>query len=141
MISTSLIWIITLFVSNCSLNVGFSQNVRPRQVSQDIAGCSNRLIIGASSTSSSNELCRASFLRDAVAFLCIAAPPANAADTDVAKKGTKEDPKFQACLGLCMYDCTKAKGMEQKSRAECLPECKQKCATTKQQLLLGSPKA
>jgi hypothetical protein len=37
-----------------------------------------------------------------------------------------------------MYDCTKPK-VESKSRAECLPECKTKCATTKQQLMLGTP--
>ena len=54
-------------------------------------------------------------------------------------KGTKEDPAFQACLSQCMYDCTKPKGVEQKTRSECLPECKQQCATTKSQLLRGEP--
>jgi hypothetical protein len=54
-------------------------------------------------------------------------------------KGTKEDPAFQACLSQCMYDCTKPKGQEQKTRSECLPECKQKCATNKSQLLRGEP--
>jgi hypothetical protein len=53
--------------------------------------------------------------------------------------GTKQDPKYEACLSQCMYDCTKPKGMEQKSRAVCLPECKAQCATTKQQLMLGTP--
>jgi hypothetical protein len=38
-----------------------------------------------------------------------------------------------------MYECTKPKGIEQRSRAECLPECRQKCATTKEQLLKGNP--
>jgi hypothetical protein len=54
-------------------------------------------------------------------------------------KGTKEDPAFQACLSQCMYDCTKPKGSEQKSRSECLPECKQQCATNKSQLMRGEP--
>jgi len=56
-------------------------------------------------------------------------------------KGTKKDPNFEACLSTCMYECTKPKGVEQKSRKECLPECKAKCATNKTQLLLGDPKA
>ena len=54
-------------------------------------------------------------------------------------KGTKDDPKFQACMSKCVFECTKPKGEEQKSRSECLPECKTKCATTKEQLLLGRP--
>ena len=29
--------------------------------------------------------------------------------------------------------------MEQRSRAECIPECKSKCATTKEQLMKGTP--
>jgi hypothetical protein len=67
--------------------------------------------------------------------------PAQAKDINPAIKGTKEDPKYQACLSTCMYDCTKPKGDEQKSRSECLPECKKKCATTKAQLMTGAPKA
>eukprot|EP00533_Pseudo-nitzschia_delicatissima_P014917 CAMPEP_0197270300 /NCGR_PEP_ID=MMETSP1432-20130617/6950_1 /TAXON_ID=44447 /ORGANISM="Pseudo-nitzschia delicatissima, Strain UNC1205" /LENGTH=72 /DNA_ID=CAMNT_0042735581 /DNA_START=144 /DNA_END=362 /DNA_ORIENTATION=- len=46
-------------------------------------------------------------------------------------KGSKNDPDVQAKLSLCMYECTKPKGAEQKSRAECLPECKTKCITAK----------
>ena len=68
----------------------------------------------------------------------IATPPASAKD-DPSTKGTKQDPAFEACLSQCMYECTKPKGAEQKSRKECLPECKQLCATTKAQLLLGVP--
>lgn len=64
---------------------------------------------------------------------------ARAAETPDALKGTKKDPAYESCLSLCMYDCTKPKGVEQKSRAECLPECKVKCATTKEQLLKGTP--
>eukprot|EP00578_Thalassiosira_sp_NH16_P026568 CAMPEP_0181087958 /NCGR_PEP_ID=MMETSP1071-20121207/6538_1 /TAXON_ID=35127 /ORGANISM="Thalassiosira sp., Strain NH16" /LENGTH=90 /DNA_ID=CAMNT_0023169857 /DNA_START=220 /DNA_END=492 /DNA_ORIENTATION=+ len=65
--------------------------------------------------------------------------PAFAKEVDPAVKGTKADPAFQTCLSQCVYDCTKPKGSEQKSRAECLPECKTKCATTKQQLMKGEP--
>ena len=65
---------------------------------------------------------------------------ANAEDKE-AVKGTKADPKFQACLSNCMYECTKPKVEGQKSRAECLPECKKTCATTKEQLMKGVPKA
>jgi hypothetical protein len=54
-------------------------------------------------------------------------------------KGTKKDPAYEACLSQCMYTCTKPKGEEQKSRAVCLSECKAQCATTKQQLMLGTP--
>ena len=59
------------------------------------------------------------------------------AETD--SKGTKKDPVFESCLSKCMYACTKPKGDEQKSRSECLPECKKSCATTKAQLLIGDP--
>ena len=65
--------------------------------------------------------------------------PAFAKDVDPALKGTKKDPAFESCLSLCMYECTKPKGAEQKTRAECLPECKSQCATTKAQLLKGTP--
>ena len=75
-----------------------------------------------------------------IATSLVAASPAQAKDIDPALKGTKEDPKYQSCLSSCMYECTKPKGEEQKSRGECLPECKQKCATTKAQLMKGTPK-
>ena len=54
-------------------------------------------------------------------------------------KGSKDDPKFQACLSKCVFECTKPKGEEQRSRSECLPDCKVKCATTKEQLMMGRP--
>lgn len=86
---------------------------------------------------------RSTFLATA-ASTCLAflasSPPAFAKDVDPALKGTKADPEFQACLSQCVYECTKPKGMEQRSRAECLPECKSKCAKTKQQTMTGSPK-
>jgi hypothetical protein len=64
---------------------------------------------------------------------------ASAKDDLAATKGTKADPAFQSCVSLCMYECTKPKADEQKSRQECLPECKAKCATTKAQLMIGTP--
>jgi uncharacterized protein (DUF2147 family) len=90
---------------------------------------------------------RASFLSSSFAAavgICTAATattgmPAWASDADSALKGTKKDPAYEACLSKCMYECTKPKGAEQKSRAECLPECKVQCATTKEQLLKGTP--
>jgi hypothetical protein len=38
-----------------------------------------------------------------------------------------------------MYECTKPKGTEQKSRKECLPDCKKECAKTDAQLMKGTP--
>ena len=64
---------------------------------------------------------------------------AYAKGVDPSLKGTKEDPAYQTCLSKCIYDCTKPKGEEQKSRGECIPECKKQCATTKEQLLMGTP--
>ena len=93
--------------------------------------------------SESHGLSRAAFLSStafSVAMVLVPmAAPTHAATTDSSLKGTKKDPAFEACLSQCMYDCTKPKGVEQKSRTECLPECKQKCATTKAQLLKGIP--
>ena len=64
---------------------------------------------------------------------------AGARETEASLKGTKNDPQFEACLSRCVYECTKAKGPEQRSRSECLPECKASCATTKEQRLIGKP--
>lgn len=76
----------------------------------------------------------------AIGGMVVCAAPVAAKDDD-SLKGTKKDPAFEQCLSLCMYECTKPKGVEQKSRAECLPECKEKCATSKAQLLTGEPKS
>mmetsp|Transcript_20666 Transcript_20666/g.25568 ORF Transcript_20666/g.25568 Transcript_20666/m.25568 type:complete len:157 (+) Transcript_20666:170-640(+) len=69
-----------------------------------------------------------------------AVTPADAKEIDPALKGTKGDPEYQLCVSNCLYECTKPKGGEQKSRAVCIPECKEKCATSKEQLLTGTPK-
>jgi hypothetical protein len=68
-----------------------------------------------------------------------ASPDPAWAAADAALKGTKRDPVYEACVGQCMYECTKPKGEEQKSRQECLPECKKQCATSKAQLMVGTP--
>mmetsp|Transcript_13365 Transcript_13365/g.29482 ORF Transcript_13365/g.29482 Transcript_13365/m.29482 type:complete len:145 (-) Transcript_13365:397-831(-) len=90
---------------------------------------------------------RTDFLRNVMSVTAGAAvwlPPAvsHAKKKEIpeALKNTKEDPSYQTCVSVCLYDCTKPKGDTQKSRAECIPECKQKCATSKQQLLIGTPK-
>lgn len=75
------------------------------------------------------------------AAMMFAPMSALAKDVDPSVKGTKQDPEFEACLSTCMYECTKPKGIEQKSRKECLPECKSKCAKTKAQTMLGTPLA
>eukprot|EP00588_Corethron_pennatum_P021293 CAMPEP_0194310808 /NCGR_PEP_ID=MMETSP0171-20130528/7794_1 /TAXON_ID=218684 /ORGANISM="Corethron pennatum, Strain L29A3" /LENGTH=141 /DNA_ID=CAMNT_0039064627 /DNA_START=166 /DNA_END=591 /DNA_ORIENTATION=- len=87
---------------------------------------------------------RAEFVRAVLSVVAAAplavAPPAWAKGENASVAGTKSDPKYQACASTCMYECTKPKADEQKTRAECLPECKVKCATTKQQLIMGVPK-
>ena len=99
----------------------------------------------STSSSSSNSVSRKDMVRSVLMFgfmnFVTSASIASAADssTAAAMVGTKQDPKYEACLSKCMYDCTKPKGMEQKSRAVCLPECKAQCATTKQQLMIGTP--
>ncbi len=94
------------------------------------------------SKSPPNQINRATFLAttSTACLTFLNSQPALAAkEIDPAVKGTKADPEFQACLSQCVYECTKPKGMEQRSRAECLPECKSKCATSKEQLLKGAP--
>ena len=82
----------------------------------------------------------ATYLTTSAAFGFAATQPAWAkGQEDSALKGTKNDPKYQACVSSCVYECTKPKGDEQKSRAECIPECKKKCATSKEQLMIGTP--
>lgn len=90
----------------------------------------------SSSQTKSRIISRQSFLTSIATTSCITflgTQPAFAKEVDPAVKGTKNDPEFQACLSNCMYECTKPKGAEQKSRGECLPECKTKCAKTKEQ--------
>lgn len=62
----------------------------------------------------------------------------------IAAEGTKSDKKFQECVSKCVYEETKiTKGIakvEVVSRTEAYAICKPKCATSKEQLLLGQPK-
>ena len=48
--------------------------------------------------------------------------------------GTKMDPEYEKCLSKCLYVCTKPKGSETKLRADCLPECKEKCAPSEKKV-------
>uniref|UniRef100_A0A7S2GTD3 Uncharacterized protein n=1 Tax=Helicotheca tamesis TaxID=374047 RepID=A0A7S2GTD3_9STRA len=84
---------------------------------------------------------RKAFLQSSAALLpfVVASPAFAAKEVDPAVKGTKADPAYQNCVSQCLYDCTKPKGDEQKSRQECIPECKKQCATDKQQLMIGTP--
>jgi hypothetical protein len=86
---------------------------------------------------------RAGFLSQSAAVAAVVLTGGNQAasakEVDPALKGTKKDPAYETCISQCMYECTKPKVPEQKSRQECLPECKAQCATTKQQLMIGNP--
>jgi hypothetical protein len=62
--------------------------------------------------------------------LVLLLPSRSEAKEDASLKGTKKDPLFEACLSSCLYECTKPKGEQQKSRSECFPGCKKSCATT-----------
>ena len=92
---------------------------------------------------STQPINRLSFLKTAIASTATVVLTngnvAQAKEIDPALKGTKQDPAYQACLSQCVYDCTKPKGDEQKTRSECIPECKKQCATSKEQLFLGTP--
>ena len=64
--------------------------------------------------------------------------------TQQAAADGKYDKKFEACVSQCLYEQTKiTKGVakvEVMSRAEAYAVCKPKCATSKEQLLIGQPK-
>ena len=57
---------------------------------------------------------------------------------------SKYDKDFESCLSKCLYEKTKiTKGIAQVeviSRSEAYAQCKPKCATSKEQLLIGKPK-
>mmetsp|Transcript_5447 Transcript_5447/g.8347 ORF Transcript_5447/g.8347 Transcript_5447/m.8347 type:complete len:189 (+) Transcript_5447:71-637(+) len=96
---------------------------------------------GAQSTGLNGMVSRSQFLGAAAAAAITMTPisDALAKEVDPALKGTKQDPEYQTCISTCVYECTKPKGAETKLRQECIPECKAKCATTKQQLMVGTP--
>lgn len=109
-----------------------------------LAGTCNGFGVGDKPSSpqiSTSTMSRSNFLAAVVGGVAVStcgAAPSWAKD-DPSIKGTKKDPAFEACLSQYMYDCTKPKGAEQKSRVECLSECKKQCATNKSQLLRGEP--
>ena len=115
--------IVRFFAAFCVLSTVTSLSVPPAKQAKPM----NRLSFLTTSCAS------------AAAVLLAKPSPSFSKEIDPALKGTKADPKYQACLSECVYDCTKPKGDEQKSRAQCLPECKKQCATTKEQLMIGTP--
>ena len=118
------ITLITLILAIIGVTSGYSTPPqKPLSAQQSSSSYNNRIIT------------RQSFLQTTacLTFLGGNIQSANAKEIDPAVKGTKSDPEFQACLSKCVYDCTKPKGAEQRSRGECLPECKTKCAKTKEQ--------
>lgn len=136
----------SLFLLSCYRVGGFQvETLRTSSPTLErTASLSSRLF--TSSTDIDDECTRDRFLHNVMTAATtimttsvISSAPVLAKDTDLALKGTKKDPDFEACLSQCMYECTKPKGYEQKSRSVCLPECKQQCAKTKEQLLKGLP--
>mmetsp|Transcript_521 Transcript_521/g.914 ORF Transcript_521/g.914 Transcript_521/m.914 type:complete len:136 (+) Transcript_521:42-449(+) len=112
-----------------------SQGARKPQASNSI--------IFSSPTQASSPATRRETLEGAVAafgFTAFSSLPAWAKGDDASLKGTKADPKYTNCVSTCIFECTKEKGVEQKTRVECLPGCKEKCATSKEQLMVGTPK-
>ena len=111
---------------------------------EESCGSQSRHLVNISSrtTVSRNDMIRSVLVLGWMNVVTTSPLMAAAVDTTTqttAITGTKQDPKYESCLSKCMYDCTKPKGNEQKSRAVCLPECKAQCATTKQQLMIGTP--
>jgi hypothetical protein len=47
---------------------------------------------------------------------------------------------YEKCLNQCIYFCLKPKGVEVRTRTDCLQECKVQCAQTDAQKMLGLPK-
>mmetsp|Transcript_5662 Transcript_5662/g.16236 ORF Transcript_5662/g.16236 Transcript_5662/m.16236 type:complete len:129 (+) Transcript_5662:188-574(+) len=75
---------------------------------------------------------RQNFVAAASAAAAILVPRAAfAKDDGDYVKGSKEDPAVQAKLSVCVYECTKPKGEEQKSRTQCLKECKAQYVTAR----------
>ena len=95
------------------------------------AGSSNNKTPVATSQPTSRQNFLAVMAGGLLATAAVVTPAPVWAKEEAFTKGSKNDPDVQAKLSLCMYECTKPKGAEQKSRAECLPECKTKCITAK----------
>ena len=93
--------------------------------------------VGVSTPRVAAAATRRNLLPISIAATALALPRAARADG-------KYDKKFESCLSQCVYEQTKiAKGIAQVevvSRSEAMASCKQKCATSKDQLLIGQPK-
>lgn len=63
--------------------------------------------------------------------VALVSPPPVWAKEKEYTKGSKNDPEVEAKLSVCIYECTKPKGEEQKSRVECIKECKAKLITAR----------
>lgn len=109
-----------------------------------LVACFSRDALGFSSTNNNNKVpvsstpttSRQNFLATVAGGLLttsvlVSPAPVWAKEEETYVKGSKNDPDVQAKLSVCIYECTKPKGSEQKSRAECIPECKAKCITAK----------
>jgi hypothetical protein len=131
-----------IFLTNSSSTTSASTadafGVAPRPVPRSNPGRGNcrKEDVHVSETRVPQLLSRTKFMVGLLPVFLVRVPAARATDE---LKGTKKDPVYEACLSQCMYTCTKPKGEEQKSRTLCLSECKVQCATTKQQLMLGTP--
>jgi len=117
---------VLLILSIKSSSLSTNNNNIPKFLSQD-------------NTHSNKAINRLTFLQTTISSSLLLVVPNKPAYAKASDKGTKKDPEYQACISLCVYECTKPKGDEQKTRMECLPGCKAKCATTKEQLLTGKP--
>jgi len=47
---------------------------------------------------------------------------------------------YEKCLNQCIYFCLKPKGVNVRTRSDCLQDCKAQCAQTDAQKMLGLPK-
>lgn len=71
------------------------------------------------------------------AAIAVSPRRAVAADEKKPKKGergSKEAKGYQLCLSQCLYDCTTPKAGMAKERSQCLVECKDECAVSREQL-------
>ncbi|GMI04974.1 hypothetical protein TrVE_jg8171 [Triparma verrucosa] len=135
--------ILTILILSLSLTTSFLLNVSPFP-----SNVVSSIVSSSSSTSLSSSvddgISRSSFLKNAAPAALISTiglvggvESCSAKGSDA---GTKSDPKYTNCMSLCLFSCQKPKGVDQKSRAECIPPCKSECASSKEQLMIGTPK-
>mmetsp|Transcript_28703 Transcript_28703/g.44093 ORF Transcript_28703/g.44093 Transcript_28703/m.44093 type:complete len:140 (+) Transcript_28703:131-550(+) len=123
--SSFLLFFVLSIAKFCSINAFTSARQTVKHGRPSLVGG-----IEAMKTPHSNDrfMSRGQFANSiAAAVLVMNAPSAFAEVVSTDKKGKQVDPFFEGCMSKCMYECTKPKGQEQKSRQECLPECKVTC--------------